>query len=191
MSDFDEYLRPILAGDVNAFGQWMAGAEPRVRDSLRSFAALVDTEAVVQEAFLCVWQVAPRFVADGRPDGLLRLALRIARNLAVSERRRTRASGADDDALERALAGDIEFAARAPTDPLLRRVIETCRDALPRKPGLALTARLASGGAEADDVLAMSLGMTRNTFLQNFTRARKLLFACLERHGVDLGLELA
>ena len=32
-----------------------------------------------------VWQVAPRFKPDGRPDALLRLAIRIGRNLAVSE----------------------------------------------------------------------------------------------------------
>ena len=109
----------------------------------------------------------------------------------MSERRHTRTSGADDDTLERALAGDVELAARAPTDPLLRRVIETCRDALPRKPGLALVARLESAGAETDDDLALRLGMTKNTFLQNVTRARKLLFECLERHGVDLSMELA
>jgi DNA-directed RNA polymerase specialized sigma24 family protein len=191
MSDLDEHLPAILAGDVDAFGHWVAGAEARVRDSLRSFAAVVDTEAVVQEALLRVWQVAPRFVADGKPNGLLRLALRIARNLAVSERRHTRTSGADDDTLERALAGDVELVARAPTDPLLRRAIETCRDALPRKPGLALVARLESAGAETDDDIALRLGMTKNTFLQNFTRARKFLLECLERHGVDLRTELA
>ncbi len=33
--------------------------------------------------------------------------------------------------------------------------------------------------------------MTKNTFLQYFARARKLLFECLERHGVDLRMELA
>ena len=38
----------------------------------------------------------------------------------------------------------------------------------------------------ADSVLAVQLGMTLNTFLQNVTRARKLLAACLERHGVQL-----
>ena len=55
-----------------------------------SFAAVVDVEAVLQESLLRVWQVAPRFDADGGPNGLLRLAIRIARNLAVSELRRTR-----------------------------------------------------------------------------------------------------
>jgi DNA-directed RNA polymerase specialized sigma24 family protein len=189
MHDLDEHLPAILAGDLDAFGHWVAGAEPRLRASLRSFATLVDTEAVVQEAFLRVWQVAPRFVADGRPDGLLRLALRIARNLAVSERRRSRSSSADDEALERAQA--VEWSERAPTDPLLRLMIEACRNGLPKKPAIALVARLESAGGEADDVLAGRLGMTKNTFLQNFTRARKLLLECLQRHGVDLRTELA
>jgi hypothetical protein len=33
--------------------------------------------------------------------------------------------------------------------------------------------------------------MRLNTFLQNFTRARRLLRKCLERHGVNIELELA
>jgi RNA polymerase sigma-70 factor (ECF subfamily) len=32
----------------------------------------------------------------------------------------------------------------------------------------------------------MRLGMKLNTFLQNFTRARKLLADCLRSRGVDL-----
>jgi RNA polymerase sigma-70 factor (ECF subfamily) len=38
--------------------------------------------------------------------------------------------------------------------------------------------------------LAERLGMRLNTFLQNVTRARKLLVECLERRHVDLTLEL-
>jgi hypothetical protein len=33
--------------------------------------------------------------------------------------------------------------------------------------------------------------MTTNTFLQNITRARKLLAECLQRAGIDLSLEMA
>ena len=33
--------------------------------------------------------------------------------------------------------------------------------------------------------------MRKNTFLQNVTRARKLIAECLARHGVDLAVELA
>ena len=91
--DLDVHLDAIVGRDVAAFAQWMASAEGVLRDSLRSFATAVDVEAVLQEALLRVWQVAPRFVRDGAPNGLLRLGLRIARNLAVSEVRRTRATG--------------------------------------------------------------------------------------------------
>src|SRR5690606_14601871 len=71
--DLDVHLAAIVAGDTRAFGRWLAGAEAPVRDSLRSFARVVDVEAVLQEALLRVWQVAPRFEPDGRPNGLLRL----------------------------------------------------------------------------------------------------------------------
>src|SRR3989304_4469619 len=88
--NLDLYLSAIVAGDTRAFGRWMAGAEPPMRESLRSFARVVDVEAVLQEALIRVWSVAPRFVPDGGPNGLLRLGVRIARNLAVSEVRRAR-----------------------------------------------------------------------------------------------------
>jgi hypothetical protein len=35
-----------------------------------------------------------------------------------------------------------------------------------------------------------ALRMRRNTFLQNVTRARRLVATCLERHGADLAMEL-
>ena len=70
--DLDVHLAAIVGGDPRAFGSWMSGAEPRVRDSLRSFAQVIDVEAVLQETLLRTWQVAPRFVADGRPNGLVR-----------------------------------------------------------------------------------------------------------------------
>ncbi|HEY0479604.1 MAG TPA: sigma-70 family RNA polymerase sigma factor [Kofleriaceae bacterium] len=186
--DLDAHLAAIIGGDTRAFGAWLAGAEPRVRDSLRSFAAVIDVEAVLQETLLRIWQVAPRFVADGRPNGLLRLAIRIGRNLAVSEVRRTRATPTGGDDLEAALA-----AAEGPIgtpDPMLRRAIGECRDKLPARPRQALEARLAGAGGRADDVLAAELGMRRNTFLQNVTRARQLLADCLTRRGVTVTLEL-
>jgi RNA polymerase sigma-70 factor (ECF subfamily) len=182
MSDADDQLAGIVAGDADAFARWLAGAEWRLRASLRSFAERVDTEAVLQETLLRVWQVAPRFRPDGRPDGLLRLAIRIARNLAVSELRRDRLEPAE---LEAAPPPD------RPGDPLLRRAIEECRARLPRQPGLALGARLESGGTEPDELLATRLGMRRNTFLQNIARARRLLAECLRRRGVDPIGELA
>jgi DNA-directed RNA polymerase specialized sigma24 family protein len=189
MLDLDQHLAAIASGDARAFARWLAGAEARVRLSLRSFAAQVDTEAVMQETLLRVWQVAPRFAPDGRANGLLRLAIRIARNLAVSETRRPRATPLDEGAL------DAERERQDPqgpaVDPLLRKAIEDCSAQLPEKPAQALAARLAGGGVERDEALAERLAMRLNTFLQNFTRARRLLADCLRRHGIDLDEELA
>ena len=170
----DAFLARIVAGDTTVFAAWLARVEGPVRASLASFARVVDVEAVVQEALLRVWQVAPRFVPDGQPNGLLRLAVRIARNLAVSEVRRTRAARVVDD--------EVEIAVEPATpDPLLRTAIADCRDQLPAKPRQALDARLAGG---SDDELAATLGMKLNTFLQNFTRARQLLADCLGKKGI-------
>jgi RNA polymerase sigma-70 factor (ECF subfamily) len=190
MTDLDVHLSAIVAGDADAFGRWLAGAEPCLRDSLRPFAARVDVEAALQEALLRAWQVAPRHTPDGRPNSLLRLSLRIARNLAIDEVRRARVAPMEDEALEQALADAEEPAARAGPDPFLRRVIEECKSLLPGKPAEALSARLASGGAEPDETLAERLGMRLNTFLQNFTRARKLLAECLEKRKVDITAEM-
>lgn len=176
--DLDLELAAIQSGDARAFARWMAGAEPPLRAGLRSFATRVDAEAIVQETLLRVWQVAPRFTPDGRPHGLLRMAHRIARNLAVSELRR-------HGAREVELVVDPPSAPEPP-DPLLRSVIEKCREKLPPKPAEALDARLASAGGEPDLLLAEQLGLTKNTFLQSFGRARKLLLACLQKHGVVL-----
>ncbi len=185
----DDLLAGIGAGDAAIFASWLAAREARLRDSLRSFATRVDVEAVLQEALVRVWQVAPRFV----PDALLRLAIRIARNLAVSELRRSRLDPMDAEFLERALA-DADGPSPGPdrgSDPMLRQVIEECRRQLPRKPAEAIQARLDSGGAEPDAVLAERLRMRRNTFLRNVTRARRLLADCLRRRGIDLAVELS
>jgi RNA polymerase sigma-70 factor (ECF subfamily) len=192
MTDTDEHLPAIAAGDEKAFAAWLAGGERRVRLSLRGFAAHVDTEAVLQETLLRVWQVAPRVKTDGRPDTLVRLAIRIGRNLAVSELRRARLRPVEIEDLERAAAAidGVPPPDRA-GDPFLRQVIVECRSRLPSKPALALEARLESAGSERDAVLAARVGMRPNTFLQNITRARRLLAECLRRRGIDLAMELA
>lgn len=187
MTDLDRHLPQICAGDADAFASWLAGSEAPIRESLRRFAASVDTEAVLQEALLRVWQVAPRFTPDGKPNGLLRLGVRIARNLAISETRRLRGSAVEPEVLD----ATPDPRPASPPDPHLRRVIEECRERLPSKPAAALVARLSSGGTEPDAELATRLGMRTNTFLQNFTRARKLLLECLESRGVRLELELS
>ena len=183
--DLDHELDGIVAGDPDAFGRWVAGAEAPLRASLRPLAARVDGEAVLQEALLRVWQVAPRCRRDERPNALLRLGLRIARNLAIDELRRARGSASDEAELEAAWARAALPEPRTP-DPLLRRAIDECRRKLPDKPAAALEARLESAGGEPDPLLAARLHMKLNTFLQNVTRAKKLLAACLRAHGVEL-----
>ena len=190
MRDLDEHLPAIVAGDSAAFARWLAEAEAPLRRSLGSFAARVDTEAVLQESLLRVWQVAPKCTADGKGNSLLRLAVRIARNLAISETRKARTDPAELDELERA-STQVDLHEVRPPDPMLRRLITACRERLPPKPAAALTARLGAFGGVADLELADGLGMTKNTFLQNFGRARKLIAQCLRGHGVDLDAELS
>jgi RNA polymerase sigma-70 factor (ECF subfamily) len=189
MTDLDVHLQAIQSADAGAFADWLVSAEPPLRESLRRFAAYVDTEATLQEALLRVWQVAPRHKSDGRPNSLLRLAVRIARNLALDEVRRARRDVRDPSVLDDAPDGGDDPRACEP-DPHLRRAIVECRESIRGKPGDALSLRLDQGGASSDEELAAQLGMRLNTFLQNFTRARKLLLTCLERHGIDLSMEL-
>jgi RNA polymerase sigma-70 factor (ECF subfamily) len=180
-------LEAIAAGDARTFGNWVASVEASARSSLRPFAAFVDTEAVLQEAFLRVWQVAPRFTHDGKPNALLRFATRTARNVAISELRKAAPSAAQLDELEIALAAESHVQPVMP-DPLLRAAIAECRKKLPKQPRLALEQRLQSGGV-ADTVLAQRVGMSLITFLQNFTRARKFLKECLQKAGIHLDAE--
>ncbi len=186
MAELDHYTSLIASGDTRAFGDFMAASEFTLRDSLRSFAARVDTESVVQETFLRIWQVAPRFQDDGKPHGLLRLALRIARNLAISETRRLKTGSKYTDDLEHRMRALETGEGPAPPDPILRGLIDECRARLPAQPARVLASRLRSGGRDPDKSIAERLGMTRNTFLQNFTRARKFLAQCLREHGVDI-----
>lgn len=179
--DLDRELVAIAQGDADAFARWLSAAEPALRQTLRPVAALVDAEAVLQEALLRVWQVAPRVRPDGKPNTLLRMGVTILKNLVHSELRRTR-----PELSPQKLAAQIELDSRTqvnPPDPLLRRLIALCREKLPPKPGQALQLRLESAGAEDDTRLAARMGMRLNTFLQNFTRARKLLAECLRAHG--------
>ena len=173
---------------MQAFGAWIAITENRLRDSLRPFARQVDVEAVVQEALIRVWQVAPRFEPDGRPGALLRLAIRIARNLAVDELRRARLVPVGPEELARIAAADDGFTVPAdpPRDPMLGRAIADCLSRMPEKPARALSARLESRGDEADAVLAARLRMRVNTFFQNISRARVFLAECLQQRGIEI-----
>jgi RNA polymerase sigma factor (sigma-70 family) len=177
--DLDALLPDIQAGDTESFGRFMSAAELPVRKSLRPFAARVDVEAVVQETFLRLWQVAPRFEPDGRDNAFLRLAIRVARNLALDALKKRR------EQVGLALEDERGFLP-AEADPLLRGLIQACLEKLPQQPSVALHARLESGGAEPDGAIAARCSMKANTFLQNVTRARKLLASCLEAAGVVL-----
>ena len=177
MIDLDQYLPAIGAGDPDAFARWVAGAELPLRQALRQFAAACDTEAVVQETLLRVWQLAPRVTPDGRGNSLLRFAHRVAKNLCLDEARRLRHQLPTVD--------EVELSPEPP-DPILRRAIAECREKLPRKPAQALQARIAAEGGEPDVALARQLNMSVDAFLQNFTRARKLLADCLRKKQVAI-----
>ncbi len=189
--DVDQHAAAIAAGDSGAFARALAVIEPSVRASLRSYASKVDVEAVVQEALLRLWQAAPRFVPDGRPNGLARFATRIAHNLAIDELRRRRELPSEDAALDEASTRTMaaESTVLAAPDPMLRARIVYCYEQLPPKNALAMHARIEARGGEPDTAVAEQLGMRLNTFLQNVTRARKLLERCLEEQGVALGTE--
>ncbi len=184
MTDSDVDLADIKLGDEKAFERWLAGAEVPLRHSLRRFASCVDAEAVMQETLLRTWQVAPRCKPDGKPNSLLRLALRIGRNLALSEIRKHRfdtlTSSEEEDVAE------IPAVGSSLPDPLLRERIKACFERLPRKPAAALRARLNSEGREPDWRLAEQLGLRLNTFLQNITRARRFLAQCLQQFGIPV-----
>lgn len=187
--------RRFARGDKAAFAEWLAIAEEPVRRSLASFARTVDTEVVMQEALLRVWLTADRFESDGRPDGLVRYASRIARNCAIDEYRRLdrRRSHETPDGGPPPAAFEIEAIAARPvvtSDPGVGKVLEACIEELPPKPRLAMLARLRLGG-RGDTAAAAEAGMTRNTFFQNVARARKAIVACLKDKGIDLIAEAA
>ncbi len=182
--DADVHLASIAQGDPDAFAAWLATSEHEVRVSLRGFASAVDTEAVLQEALLRVWQAAPRLVPDGRPNALLRFAVRAARNVALTELRRRGSSVLDPEAFERAAdAASVDALGEAP-DVLLREATRECVERLPPKPREAMVARLDGSGVVPDELLAERLSMRKNTFLQNVTRAKRALFECLRDKGI-------
>jgi DNA-directed RNA polymerase specialized sigma24 family protein len=181
----DALLPAIASGDVQAFAVWLRHAEPRVRLSLTKLARAVDSEAIVQEALLRIWQLAPRVVVDERGDVLVRFAVQIAYNLAIDHvRRDRRLARADREELLALAPAEIDDAPEP--DPLLRAVIGTCIEQLPKQPAAALRARIDNAGHDPDETLATRLGMQLNTFLKNFGRARALLLDCLKSKGVSL-----
>jgi RNA polymerase sigma factor (sigma-70 family) len=191
VNDLDAHLPAIAEGDQEAFGAWLARAEATLRGSLRTFAATVDVEAVLQETLLRVWQVAHRIRPDVKANALLRFAVRAARNLALSEARRHRRPFPTTDEIEfEPLLRRLADEGPAPPDPFLRRAIELCAKLLPGKPREALMARLEAAAGEPDQAIAARLGVKLNTLLQNVTRARRALAECLKSRGIALEEEL-
>ena len=96
---------------------------------------------------------------------------------------------ADLEGIEAALQAAGNVVEPIEPDPLLRRLLDECRRRLPDQPARALSTRLEQG-MQPDRTLAASIGMQLNTFLQNISRARRLLMKCLEEHGVNVLEEL-
>ncbi len=189
--DADVHFDGIRRGDADAFGAWLSLVEHEVRVSLRSFAAVVDTEAVLQESLLRVWQAAGRIVPDGRPNALLRFAVRTARNVAISELRKRREASFDPETYERAVEhASLDRTDEAP-DVLLRAATHDCIEELPAQAKRVIVARLENSGMVPDETLAERLTMRRNTFLQNVTRAKRALYECLRAKGIDLSFSPA
>jgi RNA polymerase sigma-70 factor (ECF subfamily) len=187
MTPVDAAWQEVRHGSEAGFRAWLPLVEPVLWRALRSFAPVVDVEAIVQEALLRMWTIAPVQPLEGE-NASLRFALRLVRNLAIDESRRrgrevppdTDGTGGDDDSRDPL----PPVAPAPPADPLLRRAILACIDKLPRQPKAALRARLDAAGAFPDRLLAERLAMQLNTFLQNVTRARRLVEECLAASGI-------
>ena len=179
----DHLLPLIAAGDAQAFGRYMALAEDRVRASLQSFAAVVDVEAVVQEAFLRVFRSLERFDFQ---YGFSTWLHRIVTNLAIDHLRRRRlvtqqASGEDEDAS--AWEAEVESRAPSPSDRLesaetARRVRE-CIAALAPHFQAVLTLRELEGLPCTE--IARIVGATHVTVRWRLHRGRKLFLEEWER----------
>jgi RNA polymerase sigma-70 factor (ECF subfamily) len=185
MNDLDRELAGIAAGDPESFGRWVAGAEPLLRARLRPLSTRIDAESVLQEVLTRVWTTANRCKRDGRPHALVRYAIRIQHNLAIDELRKARLEATDVDTLERYLMAE-EPSEPGYSDPLMRRLVKGCLELLPPKAQAVVRARWESSGLASDSELAAQLNMKLNTFLQNVTRARKLLADCLRSQGADV-----
>ncbi len=171
-------------GDRDAFAEWMGAVELPLRRSLARFAHVVDVEVVAQETLMRMWLVAcdAARILEGE-NASLRFALRVARNVALEELRRTHhEESVDPDDLDKLSKGFINPDL---PDPALRKAITECIERLPKQPQKALTARINEGHLPDHD-LARKARMKLNTFLQNIVRARRLFADCLEKRGVRL-----
>lgn len=201
MTAADQLFSRVCLGDEAAFEGWMVVVEPQLRRSLAPWARAVDVEGVVQEALLRMWVYAgDRGDELEGADASLRFAVGMARNVARNEARRLgrevelpademgRAGGVGGGTGADGSSGSGGMRVEPPPvhDPALRRIILACIELLPARPRAAMEARIDRGHEEDDRTLAASVGMKRNTFLQNIVRARRALEACLESNGAPL-----
>jgi DNA-directed RNA polymerase specialized sigma24 family protein len=183
MTAMDVLFAQARGSDASSFADWMGGVELPIRSSLERFARAVDVESIVQETFLRMWVLAQDESRELTGENAsLRFAIGIARNLARAEARRT---GREQFLPPEEWPEILVPPAPAP-DHGLRKAIKACIEKLPKKPMEALKARLAAGAENGDGEIAMLVGMTVNTFLQNIVRARKQVAACLEKKGIRL-----
>jgi len=133
-----------------------------------------------------MWLIAtrPGLKLQGK-NASLRMALAVARNVALEEVRRSRRGQYVpledlEDALELAVDPAPE------PDPGLAQAIRECLERLPDRLRRSLMLRLRSGSFSPDRDLAESLGLKLNTFLQHIVRARKSMADCLKGKGVEL-----
>jgi DNA-directed RNA polymerase specialized sigma24 family protein len=179
VSEIDRAFERTREGETEAFTSWVRFCEVPLRKNLRSFARVVDVEAVMQECLLRMWRLAPTLELSGE-DASLRYALTMSRNLALSEARRlSRVTPAELAELERLPGTAID--PDPPSDPGLRRAIRECFEQLAKRSREALLAR-ARGVRDLHS--AASLETNEATFRKIVSRARQLLRLCLESRGV-------
>jgi RNA polymerase sigma-70 factor (ECF subfamily) len=183
VTEIDLAFARARGGDERGFAKWVGRVERPIRASLEPYARAVDVEGVVQETLLRMWVLA----RDGDREltgenASLRFAIGMARNIARNEARRLKR----EVHLPEGEPPEFPVPPDPPPDPGLRRAIVECLQELAGQPRRALHAVLEHGHRLANHALAAMLGMTPNTFLQNVTRARRQVAACLEGKGLDL-----
>jgi len=171
-------------GGVEGFARWASLVERPLRASLRRFARAVDVEVVMQETLLRMWLVAQDASRSFHGENAsLRFALRVGRNVALEEVRRTRAERWV--AIEDLQASEEPSLPPAPVrDDGYLHAIRECIERLAGPAKTALLARLHGAHRFSDRYLASMIGMQPNTFLQNIVRARRSIAECLQGKGL-------
>jgi RNA polymerase sigma factor (sigma-70 family) len=184
-SDYDLEVaewQAIVRRDEDAFKRWLERSHIHLRLSLRSFAAVVDVEVVVQEAAIRVWQRASTIVPDGRQAFLVRWASTVARNSARNELKRAQREVPLDDPPHHPETQIV----RAGRDPFLRARLHSCRERLPAALRRVIDMMLADGGQRSARECATAGRMSYDAFRQNLARGRRTLENCLREHGIQI-----